>query len=74
MGQPSTRAVYITRPANVIGGLKPLPSTFESSTAKTYDVKASWRWNHAAFSDLPQVPPLTARLAGKSPRHAAEPQ
>ena len=40
VGQPSTRRVYITRPANVIGGLKPLPGTFESSTAKTYNVSS----------------------------------
>jgi ABC-type branched-subunit amino acid transport system substrate-binding protein len=38
VGQPSTRTVYIARPANVIGGLKPLPGTFESATAKSYNV------------------------------------
>jgi ABC-type branched-subunit amino acid transport system substrate-binding protein len=40
-GQPSTRTVYISRPASVIGGLTALPKTFESSTAKAYDVSAS---------------------------------
>jgi len=37
-GQPPTRAVYIARPADVPGGLKALPDTFESETAKSYDV------------------------------------
>jgi ABC-type branched-subunit amino acid transport system substrate-binding protein len=37
-GQPSERAVYIARPASVPGGLKALPQTFESDTAKTYQV------------------------------------
>ena len=37
-GQPATRAVYIVRPADVPGGLKALPGTFESDTAKEYDV------------------------------------
>lgn len=41
VGQPSTRAVYISRPADVVGGLTALPDTFESSTAKTYDVSGS---------------------------------
>jgi len=41
VGEPSTRSVYIARPAEVIGGLKPLPQTFESETAKSYDVGAS---------------------------------
>jgi ABC-type branched-subunit amino acid transport system substrate-binding protein len=41
VGEPSTRSVYIARPAKVIGGLKPLPQTFESDMAKTYDVGAS---------------------------------
>lgn len=41
VGEPSTRAVYIARPANVVGGLRALPDTFESDTAKTYDVSAS---------------------------------
>jgi ABC-type branched-subunit amino acid transport system substrate-binding protein len=40
-GQPATRAVYIARPADVTGGLKALPGTFESDTAKSYDVAAS---------------------------------
>jgi ABC-type branched-subunit amino acid transport system substrate-binding protein len=38
VGQPSTRTVYIARPADVIGGLQPLPKTFESETAKAYNV------------------------------------
>jgi ABC-type branched-subunit amino acid transport system substrate-binding protein len=37
-GQPPTRSVYIARPADVPGGLKALPGTFESDTAKSYDV------------------------------------
>jgi len=37
-GQPATRAVYIVRPADVPGGLKALPDTFESETAKSYEV------------------------------------
>jgi ABC-type branched-subunit amino acid transport system substrate-binding protein len=37
-GEPATRAVYIARPADVPGGLKALPGTFESDTAKSYDV------------------------------------
>jgi ABC-type branched-subunit amino acid transport system substrate-binding protein len=41
VGEPPTRSVYIARPAKVIGGLKPLPDTFESDTAKSYDVAAS---------------------------------
>jgi ABC-type branched-subunit amino acid transport system substrate-binding protein len=41
VGQPSTRAVYISRPAKVVGGLKPVGETFESETAKSYDVGAS---------------------------------
>jgi ABC-type branched-subunit amino acid transport system substrate-binding protein len=40
-GQPATRAVYIARPADVTGGLKALPGTFESETAKDYDVAGS---------------------------------
>ncbi|HWH95754.1 MAG TPA: ABC transporter substrate-binding protein, partial [Baekduia sp.] len=40
VGEPSTRSVYIARPAKVIGGLKPLPKTFESDTAGSYDVGA----------------------------------
>jgi hypothetical protein len=41
VGEPSTRKVYIARPAKVIGGLKPLPQTFESDLAKSYDVSGS---------------------------------
>jgi ABC-type branched-subunit amino acid transport system substrate-binding protein len=37
-GQPSERAVYIAQPASVPGGLKALPQTFESDTAKSYQV------------------------------------
>ena len=38
LGQPSTRTVYLARPAKVVGGLQPLQGTFESQTAKSYDV------------------------------------
>jgi ABC-type branched-subunit amino acid transport system substrate-binding protein len=38
VGQPSERAVYIAQPASVSGGLKALPQTFESDTAKSYQV------------------------------------
>ncbi len=38
VGQPPTRAVYLARPANVIGGLKALPGTYESDTAKSWKV------------------------------------
>jgi ABC-type branched-subunit amino acid transport system substrate-binding protein len=38
VGQPSTRSVYISRPAQVTGGLKPLGGTFESDGAKNYEV------------------------------------
>jgi ABC-type branched-subunit amino acid transport system substrate-binding protein len=41
VGQPSERAVYIAKPADVIGGLRPLPGTFESTTAKAYNVAGS---------------------------------
>jgi ABC-type branched-subunit amino acid transport system substrate-binding protein len=41
LGQPSTRSIYIARPADVIGGLRPLPGTFESDTAKSYNVGAA---------------------------------
>jgi ABC-type branched-subunit amino acid transport system substrate-binding protein len=41
VGEPSTRKVYIARPSKDIGGLKPLPGTFESSTAKGYDVSGA---------------------------------
>jgi ABC-type branched-subunit amino acid transport system substrate-binding protein len=38
LGQPSSRSVYLARPEDVPGGLTPLPGTFESDTAKSYDV------------------------------------
>lgn len=38
VGEPSERAVYITRPAEVVGGLQAEKGTFESQTAKDYDV------------------------------------
>ena len=41
VGQPSERAVYIAQPRNVPGGLKALPQTFESDTAKTYQVSGT---------------------------------
>jgi ABC-type branched-subunit amino acid transport system substrate-binding protein len=41
VGEPSTRSVYIARPTDLIGGLDPLPGTFESDTAKSYDINAS---------------------------------
>jgi ABC-type branched-subunit amino acid transport system substrate-binding protein len=41
LGQPSSRSVYLARPANVMGGLQPLPGTFESPTAKSYNVAAT---------------------------------
>jgi ABC-type branched-subunit amino acid transport system substrate-binding protein len=41
VGQPSERAIYIAKPADVIGGLRPLPGTFESATAKSYNVAGS---------------------------------
>jgi ABC-type branched-subunit amino acid transport system substrate-binding protein len=41
VGEPSTRTVYLARPANVTGGLKPLPGTFESDLAKNYQVGAA---------------------------------
>jgi ABC-type branched-subunit amino acid transport system substrate-binding protein len=37
-GQPSERAVYIARPDDVPGGLEANPETYESETAKDYDV------------------------------------
>jgi ABC-type branched-subunit amino acid transport system substrate-binding protein len=40
VGQPSTRTVYIARPAKVTGGLKPLSGTFESAMAKSYQIGA----------------------------------
>jgi ABC-type branched-subunit amino acid transport system substrate-binding protein len=41
LGQPAERAVYIARPADEPGGLKALPKTFESDTAKTYEVSGT---------------------------------
>jgi ABC-type branched-subunit amino acid transport system substrate-binding protein len=41
VGQPSERAVYIAQPASVPGGLKALPQTFESDTAKSYQVSGT---------------------------------
>ena len=41
VGQPSERAIYIAKPADVIGGLRPLPGTFESATAKSYEIGGS---------------------------------
>jgi ABC-type branched-subunit amino acid transport system substrate-binding protein len=41
VGEPSERAVYIAKPADVTGGLRPLPGTFESATSKSYDVAGS---------------------------------
>jgi ABC-type branched-subunit amino acid transport system substrate-binding protein len=38
VGEPSTRTVYLARPANVTGGLKQLPGTFESDLAKNYQL------------------------------------
>jgi len=40
LGQPSSRSVYIARPANTPGGLEPLEGTFESDMAKSYDPAA----------------------------------
>jgi ABC-type branched-subunit amino acid transport system substrate-binding protein len=40
VGEPSTRAVYILRPAEVPGGLKAEPDVVESDEAKAYDVAA----------------------------------
>jgi ABC-type branched-subunit amino acid transport system substrate-binding protein len=41
VGQPPTRSVYLARPANVIGGLKALPGTYESDTARSWQVGSS---------------------------------
>jgi ABC-type branched-subunit amino acid transport system substrate-binding protein len=41
LGQPSSRSVYLARPADVTGGLQPLEGTFESDTAKSYDPGAA---------------------------------
>jgi ABC-type branched-subunit amino acid transport system substrate-binding protein len=40
VGEPSTRVVYILRPAEVPGGLKAEPDVVESAEAKAYDVAA----------------------------------
>jgi ABC-type branched-subunit amino acid transport system substrate-binding protein len=37
-GEPAERAVYISRPADVTGGLTALPKTFDSEAGKNYDV------------------------------------
>jgi ABC-type branched-subunit amino acid transport system substrate-binding protein len=37
-GEPAERAVYIARPADVTGGLTPLPGTFDSALAKSYKI------------------------------------
>jgi ABC-type branched-subunit amino acid transport system substrate-binding protein len=41
LGQPSSRSIYIARPADVVGGLQPLEGTFESDMAKSYDPGAA---------------------------------
>jgi ABC-type branched-subunit amino acid transport system substrate-binding protein len=41
LGQPSTRSVYLVKPANVEGGLKMLKGPFESGRAKSYNVASS---------------------------------
>jgi ABC-type branched-subunit amino acid transport system substrate-binding protein len=40
VGEPSTRAVYITRPADVPGGLKAEKDVVETDEAKSYEVAA----------------------------------
>ena len=42
LGQPSTRSIYLSRPANVIGGLTPVEGgkPLESDMAKSYDPSA----------------------------------
>jgi ABC-type branched-subunit amino acid transport system substrate-binding protein len=35
LGEPSTRAVYLSKPANVTGGLTPIKGVFESDLAKS---------------------------------------
>jgi ABC-type branched-subunit amino acid transport system substrate-binding protein len=37
-GEPAERAVYIARPADVTGGLTPLPGTFDSDLGKNYKI------------------------------------
>jgi ABC-type branched-subunit amino acid transport system substrate-binding protein len=41
VGEPSTRSVYLVKPANVTGGLTLIKGPFESDMAKSYDVGAS---------------------------------
>jgi ABC-type branched-subunit amino acid transport system substrate-binding protein len=41
VGEPSTRTVYISQPADVPGGLKALPDTYETDEAKNYDIGAN---------------------------------
>ena len=38
VGEPSTRSVYLARPASVTGGLTPIKGVFESSTARSYKI------------------------------------
>ena len=40
VGEPSTRAVFILRPADVMGGLKAEGDVVETDEAKSYDVAA----------------------------------
>jgi hypothetical protein len=40
IGQPSTRAVFITRPADVNGGLRAEEGVIETEEARSYDVGA----------------------------------
>jgi len=35
LGEPSTRSVYLSKPANVTGGLTPIKGVFESDLAKS---------------------------------------
>jgi ABC-type branched-subunit amino acid transport system substrate-binding protein len=41
VGEPSTRSVYLARPANVTGGLKPIKGVFESATARSYQINST---------------------------------
>jgi ABC-type branched-subunit amino acid transport system substrate-binding protein len=41
VGQPSTRTVYVSQPADVPGGLKVVDDSFETDEAKSYDVAGS---------------------------------
>jgi ABC-type branched-subunit amino acid transport system substrate-binding protein len=38
LGEPSTRTVYLSKPANVTGGLTPIKGIFDSATAKSYKI------------------------------------